>query len=218
MKKSLLLILFLITLTCTGCVEKKIATQNAFYSTRSPSITIEYPEHVKFIGEESKVIDKTKIKTYYYAGTDESPSANRLSFFEIQSIPSGYYWEPKYLPTGAGPYTNIYTKTVGGEDFYCRTFLTNSNIGYYAKFYENNEVTIPEAIDVLVCTKKVSDTKKALFAYMRRANLDKIYTVFDYENFDPNALTSEQIHYFNDVDKELSSELTVKKFKESDLQ
>ncbi|TIH16592.1 hypothetical protein D0S45_09275 [Marinifilum sp. JC120] len=218
MNKALFLILLLLAIACTGCVEKKIATQNAFYSTQSPSLTITFPENVQFIGEESQTVNKIHHKRYYYAGKEKTHGADRLSFFEIQSIPPRYYWEPKYLPTGSGPYTNIYTKNVDGENYYCRTFVTNSDIGYYADFYENQKIILPEAIDVMVCTKKISDTKKALFAYMRKADLSKFDNAFTYDSFDPDALTSEQIHYFKDVDKELSSEINVKKFQESDLQ
>ena len=57
-----------------------------------------------------------------------------------------------------------------------------------------------------------------MFAYMRKADLSEIRTIFDFERFDTRTLTSEQIHYFNDLDKELSSELIARKFQEGDLQ
>ncbi|WP_319778911.1 hypothetical protein [Maridesulfovibrio sp.] len=218
MKKILFLVLILITIFCSGCVEKKIATQNAFYSTQAPSLTIKFPQYVNFIGEESEYVHKINCKRYYYAGEDNHNTGKRLAFFELQTIPPRYYWEPKYLPIGSGPYANVYNKNIDGETYYCRTFITNSNIEKYGNIFEEHGIKIPETMDVMVCTKKISDTKKAFFAYMRQADLAKIDNAFIYDHFDPNALTSKQIHYFQDVDKELSAELIARKFKESDLQ
>ena len=115
MKKLLFLVLVLLTVACTGCVEKKIATQNAFYSTQSPSITIKFPENVQYVGEQSGTKDHIRSKRYYFADEDKTHAADRLSFIEIQSIDTGYYWYPKYLPVGSGPFTNIYTKNVEGR-------------------------------------------------------------------------------------------------------
>lgn len=218
MKKLLLLVLLLLTIACTGCVEKKVAVDNAFYSNQSPSITIKFPKNVQFIGEGSGTANKVTSRRYYYADEDKTHAADRLGFIELQSIRSGYYWLPKYLPSGSGPLTSIYTKRINGEDYYCRAFITNANIGVHAKFYKENDITVPDTMDVLVCGKKISDSKKALFAYMRKADFNKFNTIFPPDSINSESFTSEQIHYFNDLDKELSSEIFAKKFEESDLQ
>ncbi|GEM_PF-6401418 len=218
MKKILLLVILTLTIACTGCVEEKIAVDNAFYSTQSPAITIKFPEHVQYIGDDSRTANKITSRRYYYADENKNHAADRLGFIEIQSIRSGYYWLPKYLPSGSGPRTNIYTKKINGEDYYCRAFITNANMGVYAKIYKENDITIPDTMDVLVCGKKISDSKKALFAYMRKADFDKFNTIFPPDSINSSSFTSEQIHYFNDLDRKLSAELIAKKFEESDLQ
>ncbi|NDV25516.1 hypothetical protein [Desulfovibrio sp. JC010] len=54
--------------------------------------------------------------------------------------------------------------------------------------------------------------------YSTQAPSSIIDTAFGATRFNPNALTSEQIHYFNAVDEELTSEITIRRFQDSDLQ
>lgn len=217
MKRAYVLALLLITFTCTGCVEKKIAVQNSFYSTQAPALTVTMPDNVKFIGENSSYAYKSNIQRYYYAAEDENHHADRIGIFEVMTIPRGYYWQPKHLPVGIGPYTNVYTKDVDGEPYYCRLYLTTPKDEMYDEFNNRFAINIPDVADVMVCTKLISSTKKIMFAYIRETDTDKLDGVFDYKRYNPNAMTSEQIHYFNEVDEELSSEFIMKKFQDSDL-
>jgi len=217
MKRIYVLVLLLLTITCTGCVEKKIAVQNSFYSTQAPALSVTMPDNVKFIGETSSYAHKSSIKRYYYAAENETHYADRISIFETLTIPRGYYWQPKHLPVGIGPHTNIYTKDVDGEPYYCRLFLTTPEDELYDDFSNEFAIRIPDVADVMVCTKLISSTKKIMFAYIRETDTDKLDGVFDYKRYNPNAMTSEQTHYFNDVDEELSSEFIMNKFQDSDL-
>lgn len=112
-----LLPIFLLAITCAGCVEKKVAVQNDFYSTQAPAMTIKFADSVKAVGEESGHSNNVTYKRYHYAEKDESNRASRFGFFEIDTIPSRYYFYSKSVPGGSVIYSNIYTEDIDGEKY-----------------------------------------------------------------------------------------------------
>ncbi|WP_432734963.1 hypothetical protein [Maridesulfovibrio sp. FT414] len=67
MKLKLFIFIACYAFFISGCVAERVAKDNVFSSTNSPSLTVTFNNDMQFIGEEQTSQGPTRAQTYFYA-------------------------------------------------------------------------------------------------------------------------------------------------------
>ncbi|WP_027723280.1 hypothetical protein [Maridesulfovibrio zosterae] len=218
MKKFLLLLSAILICTSIGCVGKKTAIGNSFYSTNSPSLTIQFPNNMNYIGEKHLTKSPSNIQVFYYAAKDEAENYSEGSWIEFLSVPNGWYLYPKHLPGGNSPRSAIFTKTIDGDQYYCRIFITKPDPnGFIEKYFQDNGHKLPKYSTVRVCNKLLSTKKKIVLGYAESTDSETAEKLF-WKNMNiSKRLNQQQIEFFDAFDKKADAKISLKKFEETDM-
>ncbi|WP_320009297.1 hypothetical protein [Maridesulfovibrio sp.] len=204
MKKILLLFILLATVTFSGCVARKIPGKDAFYSTKSPSLTVRFND-LKYQGEYKSTIKAANIHTCFYA----DPKGDKGAWIEIIDVRQGWDIRPKRVPGKHFPNTGVFTRKIAGEDYYGRSFMILPDKN------KRSSESLPDYTAVRIYTKLISTKKKISIGFAEKidpAAAKKIFSHPDYKD-----LTKEQKDFFAAFGKRADSALTLKKFQKGDI-
>ena len=204
MKKTILLFTLLATLAFSGCVARKITGEYAFYSTKSPSLTVQFNE-LKYQGEYKATINAASMHTYFYADSEGGKGA----WIEIIDVRQGWNARPKRVPGDNFPNTGIFTRNIAGEDYYCRSFMVLPGAE------ERTQKSLPGYTAVRIYTKLISTQKKISIGFAEKIDSVTAKKIFRHPEY--KGLTKEQKEFFAAFDTKADSALMLKKFKQGDI-
>lgn len=216
MKKLILLLIILVGFLSSGCVGKKTAIGNAFYSTNSPSMTLKFNEGMEYIGEKRYKEGPVSVQAYYYSTKNEEKNIFKGTWIDFLTVHKGYYLYPKHLPVGNVLNSAIYTKHIGNDRYYCRMFITQPNPkGHPESHFISQGHKLPHYSVVRLCSKLISEKKKIILGYVTKIDEELVNKLVYNKSYKPIDLTTEQIDFFDSFDENADKAITFKKFEES---
>lgn len=204
MKKILVLFILLATMAFSGCVARKIPGEYAFYSTKSPSLTVKFNE-LKYQGEYKATINAANIHTYFYA----DPKGEKGAWVEIMDVRQGWNIRPKRVPGRDFPNTGVFTRKIAGEDYYCRSFLVLPGTD------EHSPESLPGYTAVRIYSKLISTQKKISIGFAEKIDPANARSIFSHPEYD--GLTKEQKDFFAAFDQRADAALMLHKFQQDDI-
>ncbi|ACS79051.1 hypothetical protein [Maridesulfovibrio salexigens] len=205
MKIILALLLLLATLILASCTAaRKIPGKYGFYSTKSPSLTIEF-NGLEYWGEYKTSKNAVTVHSYYYSGRDGAQGA----WVELVNVRQDWELRPKKVPGAKLPNTGVYTREIAGDRYYCRTFLVQPNSG------KSGFATLPVYTAIRICTKLISSKQKISIGYAAEVDAELAGKIFNSQNYD--QLTQAQIDFFAAFDERADDALMMKKFQKGDV-
>ncbi len=204
MKKFLVLFILLATVAFSGCVARKIPGEYAFYSTKSPSLTVQFNE-LKYQGEYKATINAANIHTYFYADSEGEKGA----WIEILDVRQDWNVRPKRVPGKNFPNTGVFTRKIAGEDYYCRSFLILPGRD------KTSPESLPDYTAVRIYSKLISTKKKISIGFAEKIDPATAHSIFSHPDYE--GLTKEQKDFFAAFDKKADTALMLHKFQQNDI-
>ncbi len=218
MEKVILSVALLFTILCTGCLGKKTANGNGFYSTNSPSLTVKFNKDVQFIGDKRNREGVSSTQSYFYASTNPDDSLKEAAWVEFLTVKSGCFLYPKHLPGGRSPRSAIFTKDIDGDQYYCRIFITEPNPkGFIENYFTQQGRKLPQYSTLRVCNKLISESKKMTLGYADNTDPGTAKKLFGNNYNITRRLNQDQIDFFESFDKKADKAISLKRFEETDL-
>ncbi|WP_319761718.1 hypothetical protein [Maridesulfovibrio sp.] len=204
MIKIYLILALLTTLILCGCVARKTVGRHGFYSSKSPSLTINF-NNLEYMGESKETEGTANVRTYFYSDGKGDEGA----FVEIINLRQDWKLRPRKVPGEELPNTGIYTREIAGERFYCRTFLIPPESG------KSGLASLPVYTAVRVCCKLISPAQKISIGYAGRVDLAQAERLFTSQNY--GELTQKQKDFFAAFEERADKALDMKTYRKGDV-